>query len=475
MKKWIALFAVVVLTLPLFADSIAPQDTAAVVTSEDSIIKTNAKKQLEPTSEKTFKVYKFNVKDEIGPAIWRQMQQAFEEAKEYEADIFLIHMNTYGGMVIYADSMRTKLLNAPYPILNFIDNNAASAGALISIACDSIYMRKGANIGAATVVNQDGEKMPDKYQSYMRSTMRSTAEAKGRDPHIAEAMVDESVFIEGIIDSTKILTFTAAEAMENGYCEGIAENIEEVLKLAGVEKYEIKEYEIGSTEKVISFLVNPAISGLLIMVIIFGIYFELQTPGVGFPIIAAIIAGALYFAPLYLEGLAANWEIVIFIVGVILLAVEIFVIPGFGVAGISGIALMLAGLILSMVGNVGFNFDFTGTEAVVKALFTVIISLVLGSVAAFFLGKRFLEGGMFNRLVLNTVQDRAEGYVSVKEDTRNLVGSMGAAFTDLRPSGKIEIEDEIYDATALTGYIEKDSKIKVVKFEAAQLFVVKQA
>src|SRR6056297_2207520 len=125
-------------------------------------------------------VYKLNIKREIGPAIWRQTQQAFEAADSLGADVFLIHMNTYGGTVLDADSIRTKILQSPLPVYVFIDNNAASAGALISIACDSIYMRPGGNIGAATVVNQSGQTMPDKYQSYMRSTMRSTAEAQGK-------------------------------------------------------------------------------------------------------------------------------------------------------------------------------------------------------------------------------------------------------------------------------------------------------
>src|SRR6056297_39868 len=174
-------------------------------------------------------VYKLNIKREIGPAIWRQTQQAFEAADSLGADVFLIHMNTYGGTVLDADSIRTKILQSPLPVYVFIDNNAASAGALISIACDSIYMRPGGSIGAATVVNQTGQAMPDKYQSYMRSTMRATAESKGmitlidgndtiqkwrRDPQIAEAMVDPSVYIPGVIDTGKVLTLTPAEAIE---------------------------------------------------------------------------------------------------------------------------------------------------------------------------------------------------------------------------------------------------------------------
>src|SRR5690554_816043 len=164
-------------------------------------------------------VYKFNIKQDITRATWRQTQQAFEAADSLGADLFLIHMNTYGGTVLDADSIRTKILQSRIPVHVFIDNNAASAGALISIACDSIYMRPGGSIGAATVVNQTGQSMPDKYQSYMRSTMRATAEAHGkdtivagkdtiyrwrRDPKIAEAMVDPSVFIEGIIDTGKV-------------------------------------------------------------------------------------------------------------------------------------------------------------------------------------------------------------------------------------------------------------------------------
>ncbi len=204
------------------------------------------------------KVYKFDIKQDIGPPVWRQTKDAFEEAEDWNADIFLIHMNTYGGMVVHADSIRTAILNSNKPVYVYIDNNAASAGALISIACDGIYMRTGANIGAATVVNQTGEAMPDKYQSYMRSTMRATAESHGkdtliqngdtivkwkRDPLIAEAMVDPRTYIENVIDTGKVLTFTPNEAIKNGYCEGIASWLDEVLRQVKVEDYVVKKYE----------------------------------------------------------------------------------------------------------------------------------------------------------------------------------------------------------------------------------------
>jgi len=312
------------------------------------------------SQDSSFRIYKFDIKEEIAPPVWHHTQKAFDEAEELNSDLIIIHMNTYGGMLDAADSIRTAILKSDIPVYVFIDNNAASAGALISIACDSIYMHPGANIGAATVVDQSGKPLPDKYQSYMRSMMRSTAEASGRDPEIAQAMVDPRIYVEGISDTGQVLTFTSKEAVKFKFCEGIAESVEEVLELANIEEYTIIEQKLTFTDKIIKLLINPFVSGILIMVIIGGIYFELQTPGIGFPIAASILAAVVYFMPLYIEGLAEHWEIVIFIVGVILIAVEIFAIPGFGVAGILGIIMIVAGLTLSMTGNIGF--DFTGIE-----------------------------------------------------------------------------------------------------------------
>ncbi|HOI32846.1 MAG TPA: nodulation protein NfeD, partial [Bacteroidales bacterium] len=263
-------------------------------------------------------VYKYDIKEQIAPPVWRTTQKAFEAASEAKANLMLIHMNTYGGLVDAADSIRTKILGSRIPVYVLIDNNAASAGALISIACDSIYMVEGANIGAATVVDQTGNVVPDKFQSYMRSMMRSTAEANGRDPQIAQAMVDPSIYVPGVSDSGKVLTFTTSEAIRHGFAEGKAESIEEVMKLAGHENYEIIHHTLKPLDKVINILIHPAISGILIMIIIGGLYFELQTPGIGFPLGAAVFAALLYFAPLYLEGLATHWEVIVFVLGIIL-------------------------------------------------------------------------------------------------------------------------------------------------------------
>lgn len=452
-----------------------------ILTLLSSVVKAQEKKEL---------VYVFNINEEISKATWRQTRQAFNEADSLHADIFLIHMNTYGGTVLDADSIRTKILQSKIPVYVFIDNNAASAGSLISIACDSIYMRPGSSIGAATVVNQTGQAMPDKYQSYMRSIMRATAEAHGkvaiingndtiykwrRDPQIAEAMVDQSIYIEGLIDTGKVLTFTPSEAMENGFCEGIAENVPEVLGKVGIENYTLVEYQPSWIERIIGWLVHPIISGILIMAIIGGIYFEMQSPGIGFPLGVAILAAVLYFAPLYLEGLAAHWEIAVFIIGLILLAIEIFVIPGFGVTGILGMIFIFTGLVLSLIDNVNFNFENVEMTKLVVAVATVFIGVFGGFFLSLYLGNKLFtaKSGPFKNMGLKTVQNVSEGYVSVETRLFDLKGKAGIAKTVLRPAGKVLIDGEVFDAVAESGLIDKDEKIKVIKVESAQLYVEK--
>jgi membrane-bound serine protease (ClpP class) len=439
----------------------------------------------------TLLVYIYSIKDNIAAPTWRITQEAFNEALSLGADVVILHLNTYGGEVSAADSIRTRILNSPVPVHVFIDDNAASAGALIAIACDSIYMKAGGKIGAATVVNQTGEQVPDKYQSYMRATMRATAEAHGkdtvitgtdtvlvwhRDPAIAEAMVDPRLFVEGVSDTGQVLTFTATEAMENGYCEGIVGSVEEVIESLGIETYELKSYNPSGLDKVIGFLINPMISGVLIMIIIGGIYFELQSPGIGFALIASILAALLYFAPLYLEGMAEHWELIIFIVGIILVMVEIFAIPGFGVAGVAGIIAMITGLTLSLVDNVVFeNPEFTGEGLglLMRSLSLVLVSILFGLILSLWATRKLLTTTSFANLSLRSEQRKEDGFIGVETRQQSLVGDTGIAHTVLRPSGKVMIREKLYDAKSEYGFIEKGEPVKVIRYETGQIYVVK--
>ncbi len=416
-------------------------------------------------------VYTFAIDEDIAPPASLRVEKAMEEAQSLKADIIIVHINTFGGTLDDADKIRTAFLQSSIPVYAYIDNNAASAGALISIACDSIYMHSGSSIGAATVVDMSGEVQPDKYQSYMRSLMRSTAESRGRRADIAQAMVDPDIYVAGICDSGKVLTFTTHEAIEYGYCEAEVSSIEDVLDHAGVARYTIREQRYSFIDKLIGFLVNPVVSGILIMLIIGGIYFELQQPGIGFPLILALCAAALYFAPLYLEGLADYWEILLFIVGIVLMILELFVFPGFGVSGVLGIICLVSGLIFSMVGNTGLDFSHVPTGLIANRTMIVLVAFVIALPLSIFLGKKLFESNMFGGLALNTVEDTQEGYTVAAEREQSLIGASGEASTILRPAGKVRIEEKTFDAVAQTGYIEKGSSVKVVDYVNGSLVV----
>ena len=397
------------------------------------------------------KVYYYKIDDNISKPALRLTEKAVKEAEAGKFDYLMLELNTFGGELDAADKIRTLLLNTTVPTLVFINNNAASAGALISIACDSIYMMPGASIGAASVVNESGEIMPDKYQSYMRSLMRTTAEHNGRNPNIAQAMVDPDVVVPGVSEKGKVLTLTSEEAAKNGFCESVVNNREEALSYVSETPAEITEQELSVIDKIINFLVNPVVSGILIMCIVGGLYFELQAPGIGLPSVIAITAALLFFAPHYLEGLAAHWEILIFLAGLVLLMLEFFVVPGFGVTGISGIVLILTSLVLTLVFNVGFKFnfnpEFNASAYVSKMTILVLVSSLAGFFLALWLGKKLiLAETRFGSLALRTGLESDKGFTSQDMRNEQYVGKEGVAQTILRPSGKINIDGEVLDA-----------------------------
>lgn len=416
------------------------------------------------------KILVMEIKDVIDPRMHRYVNLALKEAEQIKADIVIIEMDTYGGVLTDAKEIVDKIMQFKKPVWVFINSDAASAGALISIACDSIYMSPGASIGAATVVDGQGEKAPDKYQSYMRSIMRSTAEENGRDPRIAEGMVDEQLQIDSIKEAGKIITFSTSEALKYGYCEAKVESIAEILLRNRIEKYTLHRFELGFSEKIISIVLNPFISSILILIIIAGIYFEMQTPGLGFAGLAALVALTFYLVPYYLNGLAENWEIIAFFIGIILIAVEIFVLPGFGVAGIAGIICTIGSLFLIMINNDAFDFEFVPMNKMLYALAAAMGGTLGGMILLLAGGSILPDTRFFKKIALTDTQKRSQGYVST-QILEPLIGKTGIAETVLRPSGKVMIEGKMYDAYTRGDYIEKGQSVEVISDEGASLKV----
>ncbi|MBL1407296.1 NfeD family protein [Sphingobacterium faecale] len=417
-------------------------------------------------------IYKTELKEDVGANAWRILKKSYDQAILKQADYFLVEMNTFGGAVNYADSIRTLLLNSEMKTVVYVNNNAASAGTLIALASDYIFMHSGASLGAASVVNQNGEIMPEKYQSYMRGLMRATAEAKGRDPKMAEAFVDPSISIPALKEDGKILTFTASEAVNANLAKAEVRRLEDIYSSLDISAPSVQRYEKTWVDNIIGFLVNPMISGLLIMGIIGGIYFELQTPGIGFALGVALVAATLFFAPLYLQGLADHWEIALFVVGVVLLALEVFVIPGFGIAGVLGVIFVLCGLAFSMLANDYFDFKVSQPGLLMNSFLIVIGAMVLSIILMVLFGKNILNTRAFKRLVLADEQRADSGYTSSVPKV-DLLNKEGVARTVLRPGGKIELEGVWYDAVALDGFIDAGETVYVEKHENYNLFVRK--
>ena len=408
----------------------------------------------------------------IDKGLARYIERATTDAEEAGASLIIYHVDTFGGLVDAADMIRKRILNAEVPTLAYIDKNAASAGALISYSADRIVMAPGSSIGAATVVEGTGAKASEKYQSYMRGLMRATAEANGRDPAIAEAMVDDSLFVEGISEVGELLTLSAQEALNFDVADAIAENIDQIAETLDHAHVARVAHEASSTERLLRFLGSPILQSILMLMMMGGLYFELQSPGVGFAGLMAAVGASLFFAPHYMMGLVESWELVLFGIGVLLLLAEIFVIPGFGIAGGAGLLLVIGSLIAALIGNVGFDFPSGG--AISSAIGTMAMTLVLLGVLIFSLARYLPTSNRFNKLVLQPELSSAEGYVAV-EISASLVGKVGKALTPLRPAGTVEIEgDELpqrLDVVTAGEYVLPGAMVKIIDVRGSRIQV----
>jgi len=317
------------------------------------------------------------------------VQRILDEAVATRAAAVVLEVNTFGGRVDAAVLIRDALLTARVPTVAFVNKRAISAGALISLAAEKIAMADGATIGAAAPVQMGPGGVPEsaseKTVSYLRKEFRATAESRKRPPLLAEAMVDTDVEVPGVKPKGKLLTLTTAEALQHQLADVQADDRAAVLAWLGLAGAEVRQPLPTWAENLVRFLTHPIVASLLLTVGVLGIVAELQAPGLGAPGILGLVSLALFFWGHWLVRLAGWEEILLIGLGLGLLAVEAFVLPGFGIAGVLGIVALLAGLGLSLVGP-----GATWT-AILWAVARVVLSLVLALVAALAL-LRFLPG-----------------------------------------------------------------------------------
>jgi len=412
------------------------------------------------------KVYIAYIEGDIDLGLAPYVSRVVAEAEKDNAEAIIFKINTFGGRVDAATQIKDAIINTDLLTIAFINNRAISAGALIALSCKKIVMVPGSLIGAATVVDQQGEKVGEKYQSYMRSEMRSTAEKNGRRVDIAEGMVDERVVVPGIDDSTKLITLTSTEALKYGFADTLLKDYDEIFAYFKLGKAEKVFQKSNWAEDVVRFLNNGIVSSILIMIGIFGLMAEIKSPGWGLPGTAALIALALFFGSSYILQLASVIEILMFVAGLVLLLLEIFVIPGFGVAGISGIILIIASLFLSMLGADPF-LDF---NAVSMAIIKLTIGLAAALVLIFLLARFLPKSNFFKKFILSEEEKATEGYTS-RANLSELLGAEGIAVTTLRPAGTAEINGKRVDVVTDSEYIEHGKPIVVSAVEGMRVVV----
>ena len=411
-------------------------------------------------------VYLGHIEDEIDLGLAPYVNRVITEAEKNNADAVIFKINTFGGRVDAATQIKDAILRSKIKTIAFINNRAISAGSLIALSCKTIIMVPGSSIGAATVVDQGGQKVGEKYQSYMRSEMRSTAERNGRPTNIAEGMVDERIIIPGLVDSTRLVTLTSEEALKYKIADTILNSYDDALKYLDLKNAETIDISSNWAEEVVRFLNNPIISSILIMIGFFGLMAEIKTPGWGVAGTTAIIALTLFFGSAYILELASVLEILMFVIGLGLLLAEIFIIPGFGIAGISGIILIFASIFLSLIGSK----PFITMESISIAVIQLSAALIFALVGIFLLAKYLPKSKMFNKLVLSESEKAEHGFVSYPSE-RELIGKEGIAYTTLRPGGTAVIDGKKVDVVADSEYIDKDKKVKVLRVEGIKVVV----
>ena len=429
------------------------------------------------SSEQT--VFIIPINGDIDMGLPYVVNRGIDQAENDDAKLIIFDIDTFGGRVDAATKIKDSILGTKIPTVAFINRRAISAGALISLSCDSIYMTSGATIGAATAVDLQGNKGSEKVISYMREEMASTAEANGKSREIAAMMVDESLELDFYVTSSgdtlnstdiegfkvdKLVTLTTKDALKLGFANETFENIESLIDYLGFDNSQTKKITSTWSEELVRFLTNPTVAPLLMSLGFLGLLFEVKSPGLGFPGIAGIIFLTLFFGSHFLVGLADIIEIILLFFGILLVILEILIIPGFGIAGITGGGLILWSIFYMLLGEYPSAQDYS------DAYFGLSIATIGAIAAGILLFKIITESKYYSQIIEFKPQRKQDGY-SISKGFEKFVGKSGISTTDLRPSGKINIDNQIFQAISTGDYINKNSKIIVLRIDENQMVV----
>ena len=424
-------------------------------------------------------VYRVPIEGTIDLGLPPFIQRTLEDAESNEATAVIFDINTFGGRVDAATQIKDAILGADILTIAFINRRAISAGALISLSCEKIYMTGGGLIGAATAVDMTGKKGSEKVISFMREEMASTAEKRGRSKEIARGMVDEELTfthlviggdsikvddIEGRKDG-KLISLTTEQALKYKIADGTAENMEALLDSLGYSSVQTIETTENWSEAIVRFLTNPVVASLLTTFGFLGILFELQSPGWGIPGFVGLACLILSLSASYIAQLATMSDMLFVLTGLALILLEVLVIPGFGIAGLGGIGLMIYGLYLLLLPDIPVSEEVLG-----QAMDGFLIGLVGAVIGLVLLVKLMIKTKFWEQLTAPDTQKKEDGYSNTL-GWESLQGETGIADTDLHPSGWVRVKDQRIFVVSEGEFIEEGKEIKILSVDGNRVLV----
>lgn len=397
-------------------------------------------------------VYVISLKDEITPAMSAYLVDRIEQANLSKAEGIIIDISTLGGRVDSALAMRDAIVSSEIPVAVYVGDRAESAGALITIAANTIIMAPGSHMGAAEPIPYS-----EKTAAFVTGEFRTTAELRGRDPLVAAGMVDKDLEVPGF-PKGKLVDISALQAQEFGYADAVLSTMPEVLEHMGWDEAQVLEVEPDYKIQMAQFLTKYEIASILLTIGMIAMIIEIFVQGFGLPGLIGIIAFALYFGGGFLAGNTELWSLALFIIGIVLMLIELAV-PGFGVFGVSGIITIIISIIFTapdpIQGAKSLGIAFLATIIIIPVLY------------------KFLGGSkVFNRLVLAETGTADKGYSNFNVNVSNyLLGKTGEAVTPLRPAGMILVDGKKFDAVSDGTFLQLGSKVKIIQVEGTRIVV----
>lgn len=397
------------------------------------------------------KVYVVPINGEINRATKNYVRDVLDELNGEDVNAIIFKIDTYGGLINEANDIKDLIISTNIPTISYVNNKAGSAGVLITIASENVVMAPNAMIGSAEPIPNT-----EKVLSMWRAWLRDTANLRGRNSDIIEAMADRDIIVEGVSPGGKLVNLTSGEALEYGIADYISNDYKDIANHFGYGNAEIVEKNEGLQIKLAKYISNPYLSSILLTIAFVGLVIEVLTPGFGLGVTISIIGFGLYFGGNILAG-NSNWtSLALFILGLILIIIEV-IVPGFGLPGISGMIFVVVGVVLAM-------------NSLANAILSISIAIIITTFIGIMLIKRGFKSKLFKSIVLTNQHNKEKGYIS-SDVNDELISKIGITVSELRPSGFVDIDGQRLDVLSDEGYISKGTSIEIVRIEGSKIFV----